>query len=494
VVDVHISLAGRGDRTTRIYRQLRNAIVDGRLRAGSRLPPSRELAGTLAVSRTTVTAAYERLIAEGFLTGRVGAGTFVRSVATAPGDAPTAPRQGVRPRAIWRQLAAEPAPDASPAAYDFRVGVPDPDLFPLATWRRLVAAELRATTLRRPPYTESAGLPALRAAIARHLALSRSVRAGADDVVVTHGAQQAIDLLGRVLVEPGDRVAVEDPGYLPARQALRAHGARLTGVPVDGEGIDVTALPDDARLVYVTPSHQFPLGVAMSPARRHALLDWAGRHGAVIVEDDYDSEFRYGARPLDPLQSLDTAGRVVYVGSFAKTMAPMLRLGFLVAPASLIPALHAARRVTDWYGDPVVAGAMARFIDEGLLARHVRRAQRTYAARREALLTALDRRFGDRLSVVPSAAGLHVAARLTDQSLGARSDDHGGRLARSDELDARLAAAVRRGVAVDPLDRFCTKDNRQHGLALGFGTVPTDRIDTGIHLLATALLDAGSRP
>ncbi|GIL27554.1 GntR family transcriptional regulator [Actinocatenispora comari] len=474
VVDVHISLAGRGDRTTRIYRQLRDAIVDGRLRAGSRLPPSRELAGTLAVSRTTVTAAYERLIAEGFLTGRVGAGTFVRPVPTAPGGAPAAPREGVRPRAIWRQLAAEPAPDASPATYDFRVGVPDPDLFPLATWRRLVAAELRATTLRRPPYTESAGLPALRAAIARHLALSRSVRAGADDVVVTQGAQQAIDLLGRVLVEPGDRVAVEDPGYLPARQALRALGARLTGVPVDGEGIDVTALPDDARLVYVTPSHQFPLGVAMSPARRHALLDWAGRHGAVIVEDDYDSEFRYGARPLDPLQSLDTAGRVVYVGSFAKTMAPMLRLGFLVAPASLIPALHAARRVADWYGDPVVAGAMARFIDEGLLARHVRRAQRTYATRREALLTALDRRFGDRLSVVPSAAGLHVAARLTEPD---------------PDLGARLAAAARQGVAVDPLDRFCTNENRQQGLALGFGTVPADQIDDGIHRLADALRD-----
>jgi GntR family transcriptional regulator/MocR family aminotransferase len=432
-----------------------------------------------------VTAAYERLIAEGFLTGRVGAGTFVRPVPTAPGGAPTAPRQGVRPRAIWRQLAAEPAPDASPAAYDFRVGVPDPDLFPLATWRRLVAAELRATTLRRPPYTESGGLPALRAAIARHLALSRSVRAGADDVVVTQGAQQAIDLLGRVLVEPGDRVAVEDPGYLPARQALRALGARLTGVPVDGEGIDVTALPDDARLVYVTPSHQFPLGVAMSPARRHALLDWAGRHGAVIVEDDYDSEFRYGARPLDPLQSLDTAGRVVYVGSFAKTMAPMLRLGFLVAPASLIPALHAARRVADWYGDPVVAGAMARFIDEGLLARHVRRAQRTYAARREALLTALDRRFGDRLAVVPSAAGLHVAARLTDRPLGA---------GRHHDLGPQLAAAGRAGVAVDPLDRFCTKQNLQHGLALGFGTVPADRIDAGIRLLADAFGDTGARP
>ena len=472
MVDVHISLAGRGDRTARIYRQLRDAIVDGRLRPGERLPPSRELAATLTVSRTTVTAAYERLTAEGFLTGRVGAGTFVRSVTTA-GVAPTAPRQGVRPRPVWRGLAAEPAPETAgpPARYDFRVGVPDPALFPLATWRRLVAAELRAATLRRSPYRESAGLPELRDAIARHLALSRSVRAGADDVLVTQGAQQALDLIARVLVEPGDRVAVEEPGYVPARQVLRAAGARISAVPVDAEGIDVDALPADARLVYVTPSHQFPLGVAMSPARRYALLDWAARHRAVIVEDDYDSEFRYGARPLDPLQSLDTAGRVVYVGSYAKTMAPMLRLGFLVAPASLVPALRTARRVADWHGDPVVQAAMARFIDEGLLARHVRRALRTYATRREALLTALATHLGDRLSVVPSAAGLHVAARRADPAL---------------DVPAALADAAARGVAVDPLDRFCAND-KQFGLVLGYGTVPADRIAAGVRLLAAAL-------
>ena len=330
-MDFHVSLAGRGDLSARIYRQLRDAVLDGRLRAGERLPPTRELARRLAVSRNTVAVAYDRLTADGFLTGRVGAGTYVSGSLPAPKPRRTPSAHGPRPKAIWRSLPTPVAAVAETPDYDFRVGIPDAALFPLETWRRLLARELRAAA-GFVHYVDPSGHPGLRAAIARHVGVSRSVRAGADDVLVTQGAQQALDLLCRVLLSPGDRVAVEEPGYRQAKLLFASHGAEVVGVPVDGEGLDVAALPTRTKLVYVTPSHQFPLGTPMSLARRTALLAWAERADAVVVEDDYDSEFRFSDRPLEPLQSLDRGGRVAYVGSFSKTLLPMLRLGFLVAP------------------------------------------------------------------------------------------------------------------------------------------------------------------
>ncbi|MDG4785256.1 PLP-dependent aminotransferase family protein [Micromonospora sp. WMMD1102] len=322
-----------------------------------------------------------------------------------------------------------------------------------------------------PAYTEPDGHPGLRAALARHVGVSRSVRAGADDVLVTQGAQQALDLVGRVLVEPGDRVAVEEPGYPPARRLFRSHGARVTGVPVDAEGLVVAALPADTRLVYVTPSHQFPLGVPMSLARRTALLDWAERHGAVLVEDDYDSEYRFGGRPLEPLQSLDRHGRVVYVGSFSKTLLPMLRVGFLVAPASLRSALRTAKHLADWHGDLTTQGALAEFVDEGLLARHIRRTSREYAARRRAVLAALRDRLAGRLDPVPSAAGLHLAARPAP---GSRVD-----------LAPVVARAGERGVAVASLAGYCAERPRP-GLVIGYGGIALADVDEGIRRLAAA--------
>ena len=357
-MDFHVSLTGRGDLAAQIYRQLLDAILDGRLRPGERLPPTRELARRLDVSRNTAAVAYDRLTAEGFLAGRVGDGTFVRTALPGRVRSRGAPSGRVRPRRLWRDITAEHEFGAAePAPYDFRVGVPDPRLFPLETWRRLVARELRASTVHATGYRDPAGHAGLRAAIARHTGVARSVRAAPDDVIITQGAQQALDLIGRILIEPGDQVAVEEPGYPPARLAFRAHGARVIGVPVDAEGIDVSAIPPSARIVYVTPSHQFPLGTPMSLARRAALLTWADRHGAVIIEDDYDSEFRFGERPLEPLQSLDAGGNVVYVGSFSKTLLPMLRLGFLVAPASLGPALRTAKGLADWHGDVTTQAA-----------------------------------------------------------------------------------------------------------------------------------------
>ncbi|WP_410564883.1 PLP-dependent aminotransferase family protein [Amycolatopsis sp. cmx-4-61] len=466
-MDFHVSLADRGNLSVRIYRQLRDAVLDGRLRAGERLPPTRELARRLSVSRNTVAVAYDRLTADGFLAGRVGAGTYVCVELPAPKPRKAPPARGPQPKAVWRALPS-PAAEVPAPAFDFRVGIPDATLFPLDTWRRLLARELRdAAGLAH--YAEPGGHPGLRAAIARHVGVSRSVRAGADDVLVTQGAQQALDLLCRVLLDPGDRVAVEEPGYRMARLLFASHGAEVVGVPVDGEGLDVAALPDRAKLVYVTPSHQFPLGTPMSLARRTALLAWADRAGAVVVEDDYDSEFRFSDRPLEPLQSLDRTGRVAYVGSFSKTLLPVLRLGFLIAPESLRTALHHARQLSGWHGDLPAQAALAAFVDEGLFARHLRRATKVYADRHERITTTLERVFAGRLTAVPSAAGLHLCALADDGT----------------DLEPIVARAAAAGVAIQTLSDLCGGFPRQ-GVVLGYGSIPVDSIDAGLAVLDEA--------
>jgi GntR family transcriptional regulator/MocR family aminotransferase len=265
---------------------------------------------------------------------------------------------------------------------------------------------------------------------------------------------------------------MEDPGYTAAHRLFETHRARVEGVPVDREGLVVDALPERARLVYVTPSHQFPTGVAMSLARRTALLQWAVRHDALIVEDDYDSEFRFADRPLEPLQSLDRDGRVVYVGSFSKTLLPLLRVGYAIAPASLQPALREAKRVTDWDSDAVTQGALARFMAEGLLGAHVRRATAVYRERREALLHGLAERFPGVLEVVPSAAGLHVCALLPDP---AASDA------------AIVARAADRGVVVEALSPRFAGRAPQQGLVLGFGAIAAEAVPAALAALGAAL-------
>jgi GntR family transcriptional regulator/MocR family aminotransferase len=314
---IHISLVGRRNLSAEVYRQVRDAIINGMLRPGDRLPASRELARTLSVSRMTVTDAYDRLTAEGFLLARVGDGTFVSEHAVrSGGDARARKADGLlRPRRLWQSIPL-PMAFAHPATFDFRSGIPEASLFPHRPWRRLIAGTLRAESFAKTNYGDPAGHPDLRHAIARHLGLSRGFAVSADDVTVTNGTQQALDVIARVLIAPGDRVAVEDPGYWPSRRLFEALGARVVGVAIDAEGLIVNALPRHVRVVYVTPSHQYPLGVAMTLSRRHALLNWADRNDAAIIEDDYDSEFRFGGRPLEPLRTLDTAGRVVYVGSF----------------------------------------------------------------------------------------------------------------------------------------------------------------------------------
>jgi len=471
-MDVHVSLRGRGDLSARIYRQILDAIVDGRLRPGERLPPTRELAAQLDVSRNTAALAYERLTAEGFLTGRVGDGTFVSTELplSEPRSRHAPVGRGLHARRLWQSIPAPAQGGSAAPPYNFRAGIPDSQLFPLTTWRRLMARQLRPAAMRSAAYGDAAGHPRARAAIARYVGLSRSVRAAADDVIVTQGAQQALDIIGRVLIEPGSVVAVEEPGYPPARRLFHSLGARVVGVPVDDEGLDVAAIPKTTRVIYVTPSHQFPLGTPMSLARRAALLAWAERRGAVVIEDDYDSEFRYHARPLDPLQSLDRGGRVIYVGSFSKVMLPALRLGFLVAPASLQSAFRTAKQLTDWHGELPTQGALAQFIDEGLLARHVRKAAREYALRRSRIVETLERDFARWLRLVPSVAGLHVTARLAPTV--------------SIDIEEVVARAQTSGVALYSISRFAAEPRGRSGLVIGYGAIQTSQIGEGLKRLA----------
>jgi GntR family transcriptional regulator/MocR family aminotransferase len=471
-MDLHLDVGPSGDVTASLYRQLVVVIRDGRLAPGERLPSSRELADQLQVSRGTVTAVYDRLAAESLVDTRRGSGTCVaRKVVPWSGrQAPHGRR--IAPRAIWDSLPPG-VPDVEGLGFDLSAGGSDPRLFPFAVWRRLMSESLRPELAGTSPYS-GAGHPALQTAIAGYLGRSRSVVCEGSDVILTNGAQQGFDLVARVLVSPGDVVAIEDPAYTGVVRLLASHGAAVVGVPVDDEGLVVEALPEQARVVYVTPSHQFPTGVVMSLRRRIALLEWAAQRGAVIVEDDYDSEFRYQHRPLEPLQSLDSDGYVIYAGSFSKILSPMLRVGYLVAPASVQPALRTAKLLTDWQGDLATQTTLARFIADGDLAAQLRRTSRVYAHRRQVLLAALAN--VPELDVVPSAAGLRIAAWLRDQDV--------------DDVEVVTAAAAV-DVGVESLSpRYVTQPPRR-GVAFGVGRIDAARIPEAIARLRSVLRVSG---
>ncbi|GAA1043030.1 PLP-dependent aminotransferase family protein [Virgisporangium ochraceum] len=465
-MELHFQIDRDANLGEQIYRQIRAGILGMRLRAGDAMPASRQLAVRLGVSRNTVTSAYDRLVAEGYLVTRTGAGTFVNSLALPDGAAADTgsgrPAGPLRPRAVWTGMAVPGDLNDTPA-FDFRVGVPDVRLFPHTTWRRLVADQLRASAMGVAMPGDPAGHDGLRAAIGRRLWLSRGVTAGAGDIVVTSGTQEAIDLFGRLRLEPGACAAVEEPGYWAPANAWRSVGARVVPVPVDGEGLVVDALPSDARLVYVTPSHQFPTGVAMSLRRRMDLLAWASRHGAAIVEDDYDSDFRYTSQPLESLHSLDRDGRVLYVGTFSKVMLPTLRVGFVVLPPDLRDAVRAAKFVADWHTSVPTQAALATFLDDGALSRHLRRAGRAYRERRERITAALAGPLSPWLSVIPSVAGLHLSAYLREPV----------------DLEEPLARA---GLAM-----WGFTGPGGPGLMFGFGAIPTDRVDEGLRRLRRCL-------
>ncbi|KRG66741.1 hypothetical protein ABB27_12885 [Stenotrophomonas terrae] len=473
-VPIHLPGASTGIGQA-LQSQLRDAIVSGRLHAGMRLPSTRKAALGLGIGRNTIISVYERLIAEGYLVGRVGACPEVAALRRAP----PAQEPGLVDTALaasrlptrWRGQLADHG--AIAAAQDsFRTGMPDARYFPHPRWRQLMQRSIRQWARRPFCYPASQGMPELRQAIARHVSFARAISCSPDDVIVTSGATQAFALLAQVLVEGGaSKVAVEWPGYPATANAFAAAGAALLHVPVDAQGLCVEQIPADAGIVCVTPSHQSPCGVALSPSRRGALLDHAQRSNALIIEDDYDGEFRYGARPLDALKTLDVQGRVFYVGTFSKSMFPSLRLGYIIAPGWAREALVTAKHATDPHGSDVVQTALAAFINEGDLARHVRRMQREYARRRSLILAALQGPLSAWLFPLHSEAGLHLAAQV-----------HEG-------VDSQqvLAAARRHLPGIASIAELAQAPAAAPGLVFGFGCIEVEKVAEYLWTFTAAL-------
>ncbi|AMS19354.1 GntR family transcriptional regulator [Pseudomonas synxantha] len=495
-----IELDRRLGLTRQLYEALSQRVLDGRLVSGTRLPATRDLAAALAISRNSVIRAYDQLYAEGFIESRVGDGTYVALLPTPKKlstKVSTRLSTGLSPTLStkWTNLPGNledevihsagldrvknhhlPQPPSGPPRA-FRVGVPAFDLFPFEVWAKLSAGFWRKPDLQHLCYGDPAGDGRLRGLIAAYLRSSRGMQCSAEQIVITSGAQQAISLCAQLLVEPGDSVAVENPGYRAAGHAFALAGGRLHGVPVDDEGIDCQALNalGDCRVAYVTPSHQYPLGVVMSLARRLELLAWAQRTGGWVVEDDYDGEYRYSGAPLSPLAALDRSGRVLYVGTFGKVAFPALRLGYLVLPAALVDAFAQRRAVDMRHSEVSTQAVMAEFMAAGHFQRHIRRMRRAALSRRNALLAGWP---GDLpgLGPLPNvAAGLHLTVRLDS-------------LAREQQL---LAQALAAGVEVNGLSNYWLADSitpldQRAGLVLGFAAVPEAAITQALARLRVA--------
>ncbi len=471
-MDLFLDPAHRGAKTSALFEQLRTAIVSGRLAAGDRLPPSREIADRLSVSRHTVTTVYGRLAAEGYIEGRAGAGSYV-SAGMATGTRRNEEFVALQPVAMATASTVEWSLggfDDDPPLYDLRTGRPDPTLFPLGEWRRCMTSALQTAP---GGYGDPAGIPALRRAIAHWVGRSRAVEVTADQIVITSGAQQAIHLVTRLLVSPGSIVAVEEPGYPPAVALFAACGAQVVPVPVDADGIIVDRIPVDACVVYTTPSHQSPTGVTMSMARRRELLHFAEDNNVAIIEDDYDSEYRHSDRPLEPLHRLDVHGRVIYVGTFSKTLSPSLRLGFVALPRSLAHQAVALRSLIDWQPPLMLQEALLRFIVDGHLDRHLRRTRTIYSARHRIVSDFVRVAAAADLLIAPDSghAGLHITP-LLPSGVGE---------------EAVRDAARRQGIALGNFAQCWQKPDPPAGLIIGFGAIPTTQLPTALALLGRVL-------
>ena len=480
-IEVRLDVAATLPLYRQLYEALRAAVLDGQLASGSRLPPTRVLARQLGISRFTVVAAFEQLLAEGYLRGQAGSGTCVsRELPDMP--APMArgatPPAATRPRLSRRgMLLASTSVTVVPEEgrpRAFRPGQPALDHFPAAAWAR-IAARL----YRRPPhelltYGAIAGYLPLREAIAAYVREARAITCRPEQVIVVAGAQQALDLAARVLLDPGEEAWVEDPGFPGARAALEGAGAVLVPVPVDAEGLDVRAgerAAPAARLAYVTPSYQYPLGVTMALPRRLALLDWARRAGAWVLEDDYDSEFRYDGRPLAALAGLDRAGQVIYLGTFSKVLFPALRLGYLVVPEAVVDAFVHARALAGRHAPTLEQAVLAGFIADGHLGRHIRAMRALYQERQATLVGAARAELVGLLDVGPSAAGMHLVGWL-----GAGTDDR-----------VAVGRAAREGVEVRAVGAHSILAAHRPGLLLGYTALDAEEIRAGVRRLARAL-------
>jgi GntR family transcriptional regulator/MocR family aminotransferase len=470
-----------------LYTHLQTAILSGDLKPGTRLPSTRALATQLNVSRNTVLNAYQQLIAEGYLDGRVGHGTFVAQIlpdqlltAPQPRDLveaspaePHTPRfsQQARLQLSVPRMPLGPPDEPGMSARPFRFGVPALQSFPYKLWSRLLIRQARHLPASAFPYQPAAGYLPLREAIAAHAMVSRGVHCTAEQIIIVSGVQGGLDLAARLLINAGDPVWMEDPGYLKARGAFLGSGAQIIPVPVDQEGLVVEAgiaRAPGARLVYLTPSHQFPLGVTLSLARRLALLDWAGHADAYILEDDYDSEYHYTRRPLPALQGLDHAGRVIYIGTFSKVLYPALRLGYLILPLPLVEAFRTVRNLIDTHPPMLEQAVLADFIVDGHFTRHLRKMRSLYAERRAAILEAARK---INLEIHPPEAGMHCV----------------GWLPKGMDAFALVHEAANRGVDIVPVSHFSIEPLARAGILLGYSEYSVEQIQDGMRHLAIAM-------
>lgn len=468
---IHLDRAHERPLQWQLTEQLKQAMLDGRLTAGARLPSTRNMAATLKVSRNVVLAAYDELFAEGYIEGRHGSGTYVVEDLPAP---PRSTPQHLNHRPRWLRRPDPPATYytvITDAPIDFRLGQPSLEPLPERIWRHLwreMAADV-------PPdyYGPPAGYPELRAAIAAYLNRSRGIACKADDIVVTSGASQAVDLVARATLLPGDDVAYEEPGYQVARSALILNGARIVPIAVDADGLQVEQLQrlsNPPVLAFVSPSHQYPTGARMSVARRLALLEWARRHDSLIVEDDYDSEFRFDAAPLPALASLDDDGRVVYVGTFSKMLTPAIRVGYVLAPPLLHERIIQIKRLSDFHTNWPVQRVLARFLQSGLLETHIRRMRRHYAEKR-ALVTAEFEAIGALARPRGFDAGLHIFIDLAPQL--------------PHDLVARRAYEA--GVCVTTIDDYFFDRPTMNGILLGYGGLNHEQVRCGSRIVVDVI-------
>ncbi len=466
-----------------LYRQLydgyREAIVERRLRAGQRLPSTRSLAAELGMSRIPVLNAFEQLLEEGYFETRIGSGTFVatslpdeffRPVRRTPARAPASrPARRIVGRSSEALVGKKPKPWFKGLG-PFSVGQPPVDGFPIRIWSRLTARHSRNPDPSLLHYGSQMGLSSLREAVAEYLRTVRAVRCEAEQIMIVNGSQQALELSARVLLDPGSPVWVEDPGYFGAQNVLKLAGARLVPVPVDEEGLDVSAgiaRCPRARAVFVTPSHQFPLGVTMSASRRLQLLDWARRSGSWIIEDDYDSEYRYGSLPIAALQGLDRDSRVIYIGTFTKTLFPAIRLGYLVLPIDLVERFVEVRKAVDSFSPTFHQAVLTDFIREGHFARHVRKMRLLCGERRSALVNAIQSEIGGTLRVLGDQAGMNLVAALPEGW-------------RDREISERAAS---QGLWVAPLSECYLGKAPRQGLLLGYGGSKVEELEAGVRRL-----------
>lgn len=475
---------------TPIYRQLydwfRRAIIAGQLRPGQRVPSTRSLAAELNVSRIPVLNAYEQLLAEGYLETFVGAGTCVANsipddtLSLKAGKAHKGGQQTalkLSPRRMSRRGVAMtqlPVQSWLNIVGAFRASLPALDHFPIGIWSNLVARHARRPARGIMAYSGAMGYLPLRDAIAEYLGAVRAVRCEASQIMVTTGSQQGLQVSALVLLDSKDRVWIEEPGYPSARQAFIAAGAHLIPVPVDEEGMNVAETirrGHSARAVYITPSHQYPMGMTMSATRRMLLLNWAVRTGAWIIEDDYDSEYRFGSRPIASLQGLDTDAKVIYVGTFSKVMFPALRVGYVVVPRDLVPAFSAARDAADVFSATLYQAVLTDFIREGHFARHIRRMRMLYMERRRALVKAISAEMGDMLEVTGAEAGMHLTALLPPGT---------------DDVAVSKRAA-QRGISATPLSTCYLRPPARGGLILGYAGVNAHQIHDGVRKLKMSM-------